>query len=124
VTTPTDLKAIAHLLAGDESGWQSRFAALLGISRGYAHNLLTGERPLTETLYLKLVIAVRKRAEEYRERAAELDGMAAELGTLTMADVAAMPPMTDEEYERQSEEAEAIVNEMAGVTGAKEGTES
>jgi hypothetical protein len=117
--SPEKIKKIAQLLAGQESGWQSRFAALLGISRGYAHNLLTGERPVTGPLYLKIVISIRKRAEEYRERAAELEAMAAELGEATMSDVASMPKLSKAEYDSQTDEAMAIIDEMAGLSGSK-----
>lgn len=107
------INQIAHLLAGDESGWQTRFANLLGISRGYAHNLLSGERTLPGLLLIKLVIVSRERSAFYRDRATEIDDFLAEWENLKMEEVAGMPSMPKEEYDRQADEAVAIVEDMA-----------
>lgn len=107
--SPESIKTVAHLLAGHEAGWQSRFAALLGISRGYAHNLLTGQRTLSQSVFIKMVIAGRERSALYRQRAAEIEAI---LETPTLEEVSKLP-ISDEEYERQTDEAEAIIEDLA-----------
>lgn len=122
MTTPANIKAIAHLLAGHEPGWQTRFAKLVGISRGYAHNLLVGERPLNQQVAVKILQAVDLQVDEFEQRAAALRGARALLlpdlnGPITLPP---SEPYTRAQYEADADEAEAIINELAGGTGGRE----
>jgi len=108
--TPDNIKTVAHLLAGHEAGWQSRFASLMAISRGYAHNLLTGARPVTQALAVRMIQAAEAQAISLRARADELDGV---MALVMPAPGESIAPVSDDQYQRDAAEAEAIIEELA-----------
>lgn len=73
------LGRLAHLVAGTESGWQTRFADAVGMSRSYVSHLLAGKRPMTRDAEAKIVEAARIAAEEMRKRAAQADAAIAQM---------------------------------------------
>lgn len=107
--------AAAKLLGGDTDRWQAAAGAKLGISRGHMHHLVTGVRPVTQQMIVKTIAAARDEASVLRARAESLDAIFADL---TMAELATAPTkISKEEYQRQAEEAESIINEMASPKG-------
>lgn len=86
---PATIERIAHLLAGTEPGWQTRFATLTSMSRQHVHNLLIGKRPVTQVAAVKIIAAAQHRAKTFRDRADDIDAALQELPTL--AEFAAMP---------------------------------
>jgi hypothetical protein len=87
--TPADIERIAKLLAGDAPGWQTRFGAMTGMSRGHVSNLLSGERSVTQAVTIRIIAAARKQSLALRDRADEIDAMLQELPTL--GEFATMP---------------------------------
>lgn len=87
--TPATIERIAKLLAGDAPGWQTRFGAMTGMSRGHVSNLLSGERSVTQAVAVRVIEAARREAAALRGRATEIDAMLQELPTL--GEFGAMP---------------------------------
>ncbi len=87
--TPAQIEHIAKLLAGDNPGWQSRFAAMLGTSRGYVSNLVSGERGITQTAVVRIIVAARREMEALRARADEVDVALSKFPT--MGELAKLP---------------------------------
>lgn len=86
---PVDIERMAHLLAGEEPGWQTRFATMTGLSRSYVSKILSGDRPITQVAAVKIIAAARQQSAVLRERADEIDAMLQAMPS--MAEFAAMP---------------------------------
>jgi plasmid maintenance system antidote protein VapI len=76
---PERIAEIAHLVAGAESGWQSRFAAALGVTRTHVANLVSGNRPATDDMRRAIAAAAENAADDFEKRAKELRKRAAKL---------------------------------------------
>jgi hypothetical protein len=88
------IEEIAHLLAGDAPGWQTRFGTMTGLSRGHVSNLLSGTRPVTQVVAVKIIEAAQREARDLRARAEQLDGVLA----MVMGGIGtAIPPIDDED---------------------------
>lgn len=70
--TPAQIEAIGHLIAGDEPGWQSRFARSIDISRNHVSMLLSGGRPATDAIRLAISQAADAAAVDFEARAKKL----------------------------------------------------
>ena len=77
--TPARIEEIAHLVAGAESGWQTRFAAAIGVTRTHVANLITGTRPATDDMRRAIAGAAEEVADDFEKRATELRKRAAKL---------------------------------------------
>jgi hypothetical protein len=89
VIKPTDIERMAHLLAGDEPGWQTRFGTMTGLSRSYVSKILSGDRPITQVAAVKIIAAAKLQAAAFRDRADDIDAALHQMPT--MAEFAAMP---------------------------------
>lgn len=76
---PAKIKDIAHLVAGAESGWQTRFAAATGVTRTHIANLIGGLRPATDDMRRAIADAADAAADDFEQRAAELRKRSARL---------------------------------------------
>lgn len=77
--TPAYVQEIGQLIAGDESGWQTRFAAAIGVTRTHIANLVGGKRRATEEMRKSIADAALAAADELEERAKKLRKISAQL---------------------------------------------
>lgn len=76
---PVRIAEIGNLVAGTESGWQTRFAAATGVTRTHIANLVTGKRPATDDMRRAIAKAAEDAADDFERRAKELRKRAAKL---------------------------------------------
>jgi hypothetical protein len=69
--TPAQIEELAHILVGDAPGWQARFAKITGVSKGHISNMVTGIRPITELVAIKIMAGAKNETAMLNHRADE-----------------------------------------------------
>ncbi len=105
---PKIIEEIARTVVGDHTGWQSRFAAVAGISRSHLSNVLSGARPVSAGLRSTLMVLCIDQGMALRARAKHLETLAQKVKTVEPG-----AKFSREEYQRQADEAEGIVEDLA-----------